>query len=66
MAIADVFDALTSRRPYKEPWPVEEAVAHLNVQAGAHFDPALVPLFLERLDEVEAIRARWPDETTGS
>lgn len=61
VAIADVFDALTSRRPYKQPWLVEEAVAHLKAGAGAHFDPALVPLFLDRLEDIEAIRARWPD-----
>jgi putative two-component system response regulator len=42
VAVADVFDALTSRRPYKEPWPVEKAIATMQSQAGAHFDPAVV------------------------
>ncbi|MFX8496808.1 HD domain-containing phosphohydrolase, partial [Acinetobacter baumannii] len=41
VAIADVFDALTTRRPYKEPWPVQEAMSHIAAQAGKHFDPAL-------------------------
>jgi putative two-component system response regulator len=42
VAVADVFDALTSRRPYKEPWPVEKAIATMQSQAGLHFDPIIV------------------------
>ncbi len=42
VAVADVFDALTSRRPYKEPWPVEKAIAQIQSMAGTHFDPAVV------------------------
>ena len=42
VAVADVFDALTSRRPYKEPWPVEKAIAQIQSMAGSHFDPAVV------------------------
>ena len=42
VAVADVFDALTSRRPYKEPWPLEKAVATIQSQAGLHFDPEVV------------------------
>ena len=42
VALADVFDALTHRRPYKEAWPVEEAVAEVRDQAGRQFDPAVV------------------------
>lgn len=44
-AIADVFDALTSRRPYKEPFPLERALAILTDSAGSHFDAALVSTF---------------------
>lgn len=44
-AIADVFDALTSRRPYKEPWPVDDALARIEKNAGSHFDPVLVAAF---------------------
>ena len=44
-AIVDVFDALTSHRPYKEPWPFEKAMAILEKDAGSHFDPQLVPAF---------------------
>ncbi len=45
-AIADVFDALTSRRPYKEPFPFDRATAMLAEQGGRHFDPALLSTFL--------------------
>ena len=48
-AIVDVFDALTSERPYKRAWSVEETVAELKAQAGSQFDPALVEVFLERV-----------------
>ena len=45
VAIADVFDALTSKRPYKEAWPVEKAVDLIQSQSGKHFDPNIVTLF---------------------
>jgi len=45
VAVADVFDALTSKRPYKEPWTVEAAVAELHRDTGAHFDPDVVAAF---------------------
>jgi response regulator RpfG family c-di-GMP phosphodiesterase len=61
VAIADVFDALLSRRPYKEPWPLEEAVAFLREQAGKRFDPELVGLFLRHLTVMVAIRASHAD-----
>ena len=61
VAIADVFDALTTRRPYKEPWPVHEAMDHITAQAGQHFDPALVPLFVPLLPVLQEFRARWAD-----
>ena len=44
-AIVDVFDALTSRRPYKDAWPVDEALERLSSEAGGHFDPQLVAIF---------------------
>ena len=47
-AVVDVFDALVSPRPYKDAWPVEEALAELSAQAGRHFDPEVVAAF-ERL-----------------
>ena len=61
VAIADVFDALTTRRPYKEPWPVQDALDHITAQAGKHFDPALVALFVPLVPQLLEIRARWSD-----
>ena len=45
VAVVDVFDALTHARPYKEAWPLPEAVAHIVASAGTHFDPAVVAAF---------------------
>nr|WP_178104992.1 two-component system response regulator [Pseudomonas sp. WS 5013] len=61
IAIADVFDALTSERPYKKAWPVEEAVQLLREQSGRHFDPELVELFLGQLPAILEIRERWAE-----
>jgi putative two-component system response regulator len=55
VAVADVYDALTHRRPYKEAWPVDQAVEEIRVQAGGHFDPEVVEAF-ESLDH-EALLA---------
>jgi putative nucleotidyltransferase with HDIG domain len=46
-AVVDVFDALTSDRPYREPWPREKALDHIRGQAGKHFDPMVVEVFLK-------------------
>lgn len=62
VALADVFDALTSVRPYKRAWSVSEALAHIEAQSGVHFDPALVPVFIGLRDTLETIRARWRDD----
>ena len=56
VAIADVFDALTSKRPYKEPWSIEQTIEHMQHQAGKHFDPHLVELFIGQIDAVLAIK----------
>lgn len=60
VAVADVFDALISPRSYKEPWPVEKAVAYIQEGAGSHFDPEVVDAFLEIQDTIEAIRSKYP------
>ncbi len=62
VAIADVFDALTSVRPYKAAWTVEDALDLLKRESGRHFDPRLVELFMGCLPDVLAIKARWAEE----
>ncbi len=61
-AIADVFDALGSRRSYKEPWPLENILKYLAEQSGSHFDPKLVDWLLANVDEVLRVRNTFPDE----
>ena len=67
VAIADVFDALTSERPYKHAWPVDEAVQFIKDNSDRHFDPQLVSLFLENIDEIVDVTRRYaePDSGTG-
>ena len=60
-AVVDVFDALTSARPYKKAWSVEDAVAHIAAQSGQHFDPALVELFLGLVPQLLDIQQLWAD-----
>jgi putative two-component system response regulator len=61
VAVADVFDALTSVRPYKPAWPVEAAVAELVRGSGGHFEPRIVDAFLARLPDVLAVTAAFGD-----
>ena len=58
-ALADVFDALTSERPYKKAWKVDDAVGFIKENAGSHFDPELVELFIENLDLVVDIKNKY-------
>jgi putative two-component system response regulator len=53
-AICDVFDALSSVRPYKGAWAIEEAREEIRRGSGTHFDPRLVEIFLTRFDELNA------------
>jgi CHASE2 domain-containing sensor protein len=66
-AVCDVFDALLSARPYKEPWPTEEALAELRRERGRHFDPAVVDAFLDIVHDLDpallASAARSPAGT---
>jgi putative two-component system response regulator len=59
-AIADVYDALTTARPYKEAWSHERAVAEIVGGAGSQFDPVLVELFRELNDQFAEVRQRFP------
>ncbi|WP_323814070.1 two-component system response regulator [Cellvibrio sp. NN19] len=62
VAIADVFDALTSVRPYKKSWSIEEATAYIEQESGKHFDPELVNAFNAALPKILSIRANLLDE----
>jgi putative two-component system response regulator len=62
VAVADVFDALTSERPYKKAWALEDALHFLEEGRGAHFDPLCVEAFISGWDEVIAVRQRFRDE----
>lgn len=62
VALADVFDALTSERPFKPAWPVENAIAYIREQTGKHFDPRLAGLFLELMPAILKIRAEHPEK----
>jgi response regulator RpfG family c-di-GMP phosphodiesterase len=62
VAIADVFDALTSAKPYKLAWNVPRALALVKDSAGTQFDPECVSAFFEGVDEVLDISARYPDD----
>lgn len=55
VAISDVFDALVSNRPYKMAWSFEDAIAFLDKESGTHFDPNLVSLFIENIDDIKII-----------
>lgn len=65
VALADVFDALTSERPYKKAWPIEEAVALIQREAGKHFDPHLVEAFVRILPEILVVKDQFA-ETSAS
>jgi putative two-component system response regulator len=62
VAIADVFDALTSVRPYKAAWSVEDAVRLLQEESARHFDPQLVELFIQQLPAILEIKERWAEQ----
>lgn len=61
VAIADVFDALTSVRPYKPAWSLEDTLALIQRESGKHFDPHLVELFLGQMPAILEIKARWAE-----
>jgi putative two-component system response regulator len=56
VGLADAFDALTSKRPYKDPYPVEMAIDIIKQERGQHFDPDIVDVFMENIDEVLKIK----------
>lgn len=63
VAIADVFDALTSTRPYKKAWDFEKAISFLKEQSNKHFDPKILQLFIKNISEVKYIYNSVKEET---
>jgi putative two-component system response regulator len=63
-ALADVFDALNSKRPYKKPFPLEKSFQIIKEGQGNHFDPATVDAFFEIQDEILQIKNRYKDNGT--
>jgi response regulator RpfG family c-di-GMP phosphodiesterase len=61
VAVADVFDALSHARCYKDAWPVEQVTAHLREVSGHHLDPQYVELLIANMDKAVDINRRWPD-----
>lgn len=62
VAVGDVFDALVSTRPYKEPWAQQDALDYLKKHAGSQFDPICVDAFFERIDSVQKIQKTFSDD----
>ncbi|MDH3353989.1 MAG: HD domain-containing protein [Chromatiales bacterium] len=60
-AIADVFDALTMERPYKKPWPLDDAIKYISDEAGTSFDPTLVEVFNKNIDRFLAVKEKYSD-----
>ncbi|RVU38372.1 response regulator [Hwanghaeella grinnelliae] len=60
-AVADVFDALGSDRCYKAAWPLEKVIDFMNEQSGRQFEPRIVDLLLENLDNIESVLKAYPD-----
>jgi response regulator RpfG family c-di-GMP phosphodiesterase len=61
VAVADVFDALSHKRCYKDAWPVEKVTEYLRESAGHHLDPRYVELLVRHMDEAVEINRSWPD-----
>jgi putative two-component system response regulator len=65
VTLADVFDALSMKRPYKDAWSVGEIVAYIDARAGTDFDPALVAVFHKALPELLEIQQTWDLRDSG-
>jgi HD-GYP domain-containing protein (c-di-GMP phosphodiesterase class II) len=65
VAVADVYDALLSRRAYKEPWDEDRTLNEMRRSSGKHFDPEIIDAFFSCLDVLKSIAARYPDEDEG-
>ncbi len=61
VAVADVFDALVSERPYKHAWTVDDSFAYLQTQKGKHFDPRCIEAFMSAAERVRQIQEEYSD-----
>ena len=61
VALVDTYDALASERPYKPAFPEEKCLDIIRNESGTHFDPAVVRVFLDNIDDIRAIRQKWQD-----
>ncbi len=61
VAVADVFDALSHKRCYKDAWPIAQVKEHLREVAGHHLDPKYVEILIANMDKAVEINHRWPD-----
>jgi len=61
VAVADVFDALTSERPYKKAWSIQDALNYLAAEKGKHFDPACIEAFHAQFDKILSVRQKFLD-----
>ena len=66
VAVADVYDALSSKRCYKPVWSHDDVLNMLNEQSGQHFDPRCVQAFISQLEEIHTIQARFTDEQSSA
>jgi len=62
VAIVDVFDALTMERPYKKAWSIDSALDLINSESGKHFDPSLVELFNQNIEDILVIKETYADK----
>lgn len=63
-AVADIFDALTTKRPYKDAWPINKAVEYMNSESGRHFDPRLIKSFHHVLPQLLEIKERYAETSS--
>ncbi|AYV57937.1 two-component system response regulator [Leptospira kmetyi] len=61
VALADVFDALTTKRPYKKAWEISDAIEYIRKESGKHFDPNLIPVFLDVMPKLLEVKERWAE-----
>lgn len=66
VAVADVFDALTSKRPYKEAWLVEDSIAYIDYQKGKQLDPQCVSVFIDNSDQIYQIYNEFREKSKNS